>query len=169
MEICNHAVKRRVVSLQHTGTRLMCKLLRCSYWHVDNPLVQLEDLDGLVVVSPLRQPEMVWHSWLKRVSMPVISRAINTQVNETVEQAHTMFMRNLALFASVDTRYSPFYVPIDLTHLRAERLARLSCILNEPLSVDWNTRIGHAEAPVPDAPDIDWDYVYSLPMFKDYL
>lgn len=63
-------MSRVVVSVQHTGSRFLCERLGIhtnDIIHTNQPLTSvIEKIDGRDIITPLRHPKDVWHSWCKR-------------------------------------------------------------------------------------------------------
>ena len=147
-----------VVSVQHTGSCFMVKLLDCKLAHTSHPLWRLKAIArDHVIVTPLRDPRAVWESWL-------------TRNNKTSKY----FMQQWNTLKHFDSRCHIFYVPIDRPE-RDECIQELSEELDRELKPDWDTyiRCAHEHPSLPyDATivltDETWEYLYGLPLIKRF-
>lgn len=73
----------------------------------------------------------------------------------------------------IDRIYPIHYIPIDHKD-RDVQLLDLSIILEQRIKVNWDNLVGHDDPKNPDwkktntVPDLDWDFIYSLPMIKRF-
>ena len=142
-----------ILSPPHTGTAFLRNVLWCNYFHFDDltPTERERVIKDKLVVVPLRDPRLVWQSYLKREGTGL-------------EIPRSRFTNNWKRLAECHQRYDLNYVCVDLPQ-REEQLQSLRDKLDRPLLTNWkpiNTVSGIIED---DAP-MDW--VYEIEPIKTF-
>ena len=148
---------RKVISIQGSGTRFLCELLKCDHVHIGH---RKEVLEG-VYACPLRDPKAVWLTWQKRWNMKGPYGGFGFTFQDAWETLN-----------AID--YPIWHIPLDRPE-REQQIIGLSEVLQEDLNPDWNELVGHANQSKKnkewwaDNPvSVDWDYIYSIPLVAKF-
>jgi len=127
-----------VLSIPHSGTRVLTKWLGCEHFHVYGRIHP--DFAGfdenVLLVSSLRDPRAIWRSWVKRVNLDRGAVALE------------YFEPQFEYLESFDKEYDILYIPVDLLGL------------GKVGHVEGSTETDH--------PEPDWNYIYNLPFVKRF-
>lgn len=136
----------RVLSVEHTGTHFLDKLLRTGGFRDISASHWGDHRDDGFVISPIRRPEDVYRSWVARGRMGERFWFSWLRFNERYEAGNV------------------FVLPVD-TPDREKRLEALSERLRTTFTTDWEP-VGCG--PKVEVPDIDLSGLYALPVVRDF-
>lgn len=167
----HNEVRRKVISVPHTGTRFMFGLLNCHHKHIYEDWTTLEEeVKDHIIVVPLRDPKLVWQSWINWIQ----PNASTLRAGDIVMRLKN-FQNCWERLGELHCKHKVYYVPIDHPD-RNKYIKILSTALQERIEPDWSNKIGHYEPTqenklwqeTAEYPKIDWDLIYSLPMINRF-
>jgi len=165
-EVC-----RKVISVPHTGTRFVFGFLNCHHRHIYEEWDVLEkEIQNHVIVVPLRDPRLVWQSWINWIQ----PNAVNLRAGDIVMKLDN-FQNCWERLGQLDWKHKVYYVPIDHAD-RDKEISLLSEVLDETIAPDWSNKVGHYEPTqenklwqeTAEYPQVNWNLIYSLPMVNRF-
>jgi len=139
-----------LTSIPHTGSHFLQHLLSLDkFIHVFDANIEEHLKKADLIVAPLRKPEDVWKSWVRR---------FNTTPNEHIKRG-AAFLNCWERMNHFSMTYTIHFLPVDVER-REEWLAKMGQLVGKELKTDW-PKVNGSSAPIPDEiPYIDFSEIY---------